>query len=57
MQVFFSKRCPLLNWDLPFFQRLWYSYAAWAPITTILTVPGVYCQFQLQLLSIEAQLH
>lgn len=40
LQVFFSSRCPLLNWDLPLFQRLWYSYAAWAPITTILTVPG-----------------
>ncbi|KAJ9506848.1 hypothetical protein QJQ45_020227, partial [Haematococcus lacustris] len=39
-QVFFSAKCPLLNFELPFFQRLWYSYAAWAPITTILTVPA-----------------
>ncbi|GFH05773.1 uncharacterized protein HaLaN_00290, partial [Haematococcus lacustris] len=37
---FFSAKCPLLNFELPFFQRLWYSYAAWAPITTILTVPA-----------------
>lgn len=40
MKVFFSMRNPLLNWNLPFFQRLWYSYAAWAPITTVITVPG-----------------
>ncbi|GFH21739.1 uncharacterized protein HaLaN_19101, partial [Haematococcus lacustris] len=39
-QVFFSNKCPLLNFELPFFQRLWYSYAAWAPITTMLTVPA-----------------
>ncbi|KAJ9523924.1 hypothetical protein QJQ45_022417 [Haematococcus lacustris] len=39
-QVFFSGKCPLLNFELPFFQRLWYSYAAWAPITTMLTVPA-----------------
>ncbi|KAJ9528567.1 hypothetical protein QJQ45_020457, partial [Haematococcus lacustris] len=41
-QVFFSAKCPLLNFELPFFQRLWYSYAAWAPITTILTVPAFF---------------
>lgn len=39
--MFFSARCPLLNWDLPFFQRLWYSYAAWAPFCTTVTVPGM----------------
>ncbi|KAL6757888.1 nucleotide-diphospho-sugar transferase [Haematococcus lacustris] len=38
-QVFLSHRNPMLNMRLPFFQRLWYSYAAWAPISTIVTVP------------------
>jgi hypothetical protein len=40
LQVFLSRRNPLLNWHLPFFQRLWYSYAAWAPISTAITVPS-----------------
>ncbi len=39
-QVFFSRKNPLINWDLPFFQRLWYSYAAYAPFCTIFTIPG-----------------
>lgn len=39
-QVFFSRRNSLINWDLPFFQRLWYAYAAWSPFCTTLTVPG-----------------
>jgi cellulose synthase/poly-beta-1,6-N-acetylglucosamine synthase-like glycosyltransferase len=39
MQVYFSGVNPLLNFDLPFFQRLWYTYAAWAPFCTIVTVP------------------
>ncbi len=38
-QVFFSMRSPLLNMRLPFFQRLWYSYAAWAPMATCVIVP------------------
>ncbi len=39
-QVYFSSLNPMLNFDLPFFQRLWYTYAAWAPFCTALTVPG-----------------
>lgn len=39
-QVFFSRKNPLLNWELPFFQRFWYAYAAYAPFCTIFTVPG-----------------
>ncbi|GAX77149.1 hypothetical protein CEUSTIGMA_g4595.t1 [Chlamydomonas eustigma] len=39
-QVYFSGINPLMNFDLPFFQRLWYTYAAWAPFCTIITVPS-----------------
>jgi endoglucanase len=39
-QVFFSSLNPLFNLRLPFFQRLWYTYAAWAPFCTAVTLPG-----------------
>eukprot|EP00955_Chlamydomonas_euryale_P087768 364323-Chlamydomonas_euryale.AAC.17 len=38
-QVFFSGVNALLNMQLPFFQRLWYTYAAWAPFVTSLVTP------------------
>ncbi len=49
-QVYFSGLNPLLNFDLPFFQRLWYTYAAWAPFCTIITVPGQ-CDVSLSIFS------
>ncbi len=39
-QVFFSFKSPLLNMRLPFFQRLWYAYAAWAPLATCIVIPS-----------------
>ncbi len=39
-QVFYSRHNPLINFDLPVFQRLMYAYATWSPMCTVLTVPG-----------------
>ncbi|KAG1672206.1 hypothetical protein FOA52_002907 [Chlamydomonas sp. UWO 241] len=39
-QVFFSGTNALLNMQLPFFQRLWYTYAAWAPMCASITTPS-----------------
>jgi cellulose synthase/poly-beta-1,6-N-acetylglucosamine synthase-like glycosyltransferase len=41
-QVFYSRHNPLINFDLPFFQRLLYAYATWSPFCTVITVPGVH---------------
>jgi len=30
MQIFFSKRCPLFNWNLPFIHKLLYTNGTWA---------------------------
>jgi hypothetical protein len=38
-QVFLSSGNPLFIKGLPFFQRLWYCYAAWAPLCNTVTTP------------------
>lgn len=30
MQIFFSRRCPLFNWKLPFIHKLLYTNGTWA---------------------------
>lgn len=30
MQIFFSRRCPLFNWNLPFIHKLLYTNGTWA---------------------------
>ncbi|WIA20938.1 hypothetical protein OEZ85_005279 [Tetradesmus obliquus] len=37
MQIFFSRRCPLLNWKLPLVHKILYTNGTWAYFCTILT--------------------
>lgn len=37
MQVFFSKHCPLIQWDLPLLQKVLYTNGTWSYFCTILS--------------------
>jgi hypothetical protein len=30
MQIFFSRRCPLINWKLPLLHKILYTNGTWA---------------------------